>query len=196
MIANPGADLYRINLIRDLRDKEIKAERQTRLLRIFGFGCFGFFILSLLYSGLTIWQMEQVLKQEKDKLSRLEQEYQKYTAARLIVDKADLELLNDLQGRGVFWTKKLASMAKHLPENYWITSFSFLGEELKVTGYGFSSAQQDQLLILDQYLNRLRADTSFSDVFPKLQLNIAERRQDAAQIAFDFSAFTKKWKGQ
>jgi hypothetical protein len=196
MKVKTGHGLYTINLIRDLREKEIKVERQSRLLRIFGLGCFGFFLLSLLYSGLTIWQMEQVLELEKDKLSRLNLEYQKYTAARLIVEKSDLELLNDLQGKGVFWTRKLASMAKHLPENYWITSFAFKDEELKVSGYGYASQQQDQLLVLDQYLNRLRSDTSFADTFHKMQLNIAERRQDAAHIAFDFSAYTKKWKGQ
>ncbi|HKP98555.1 MAG TPA: PilN domain-containing protein [Fibrobacteria bacterium] len=194
MIAKSGMSLYRLNLIRDLREREIKSERQHRLAVILGAGCFGFFLLSLLYSGLTIMQMERVLTNEKDKVQRLQREYRKYTSAKLIVDKSDIELLNDLQARGVFWTKKLASMAKHLPDNYWITSFSFNNNVMNVKGYGFANSQQDQLLVLDQYLNRLRKDTTFSDTFSKIQLNSAERKDESGRVSFDFSAFTSKWK--
>jgi Tfp pilus assembly protein PilN len=190
MIAQTGPALYRLNLIRELREKEVKSERKRRMTLILGLGCFGFFVLSLLYSGLTIWQMEAVLNREEKKVQDLHQEYQKYKASKLIVDKADLELLSGLQGKGIFWTKKLVAIAKHLPENYSITSFSYGNDQLKVTGYGATSAQQDQLLVLDNYLNRLRADTSFSNTFKQLQLNSADRRIDAGQIAFEFTAFT------
>ncbi|MDB5103249.1 MAG: hypothetical protein JWP91_938 [Fibrobacteres bacterium] len=192
MIAKEGRNLYRLNLIRELREKEIKSERQNRLAAILGMGCFGFFLLSLLYSGLTITQMEHVLTSEKDKVVRLEQEYKKYTAAKLIVDKTDIELLNDLQGKGIFWTKKLASMAKHLPENYSITGFTFNNNVLTVKGYGYLSPQQDQLLVLDQYMNRLRNDTTFSDTFGRVQLNLADRSEGGGRIVFDFSAYTVK----
>jgi Tfp pilus assembly protein PilN len=192
--AQLGTTLYRLNLIREMREREVKAERQRRLTLILGMGCFGFFILSLLYSALTIAQMEHVLMNEKDKLNRLQNEYMKYTAATLIVDKTDIELLNDLQGKGVFWTKKLASMAKHLPDNYWITDFAYTNNILTVKGYGYANPQQDQLLILDQYLNRLRGDTTFSDTFTQLHLNTAERIQESGSVAFDFSAYTSKWK--
>jgi hypothetical protein len=196
MIAKQGSSLYRINLIRDLRERELKSERRNRLTLILAVGCFGFFLLSILYSGLTMWQMEKVLDVENDKLNRLHAEYQKYTAARLIVDKSDLELLNELQGKGVFWTKKLVAMAKHLPDNYTITGFSYLNNELKVTGHGQSSQQQDQLLILDKYLNNLRADTTFSNIFKKLQLNAADRKGEGGRVAFEFSAYTAAWKAQ
>lgn len=193
-MVKPGANFYRLNLIRELREREIKTERRQRLSVILSLGCFGFFILSVLYSGLTIMQMEKILTLEEDKVRRLQQEYQKYKAARLIVDKSDIELLNDLSGKGIFWTKKLASLAKHLPENYWITSFRYVDHTLNIQGGGLANPKQDQLLILDRYLDRLRSDTTFSDTFTKIQLNLAERVDDGAKIAFSFSAFTPKWK--
>jgi Tfp pilus assembly protein PilN len=195
MISQSGPALYRLNLIRELREKEIKSEQKRRMTLILGLGCFGFFVLSLLYSGLTIWQMEGVLDREEKKVKELQQEYQKYKASKLIVDKADLELLSGLQGKGIFWTKKLVAIAKHLPENYSITSFSYNNEQLKVTGNGAPSAHQDQLLVLDDYLNRLRADTSFSDTFKQLQLNMADRKLEAGQVAFEFTAITS-WSGK
>lgn len=194
MIAKTGSALYRVNLIRDLRNNEMRRERKQRLAVILGAGCFGFFILSLLYSALTMIQMEHVLSQEKDKVERLRQEYQKYTAAKLIVDKSDIELLNDLQGKGIFWTKKLAAMAKHLPDNYWITRFAFTNNELKIEGYGYATTQQDQLLVLDGYLNRLRQDSVFSETFDRIQLNTVDRHMESNRIGFGFSAFTSKWR--
>jgi Tfp pilus assembly protein PilN len=196
MIAKTGPALYKLNLIRDLREKEKRTEQRNRLTVILGVGCFGLFVLSLLYSGLTIWQMERVLTRQSEQVSRLRQEYQKYTATKLIVDKSDFELLSSLQGKGYFWTKKLAAMAKHLPDNYWITGFSYDKNLLRVTGYGYATAQQDQLLILDQYLNGLRADSAFAGTFKKIQLNDAERKEDGGKVFFDFSAFTSSWKAQ
>lgn len=196
MNAKSGAALYRLNLIRATREREKKAERRRRLAFILGTGCFGFFAISLMYSTLTIWQMENVLTLEKDKVSRLQQEYKKYTATKLIVDKADIELLGSLQVNGIFWTKKLASMANHLPENYWITNFGFFNNELKVSGFGFANPQQEQLLVLDDYLNHLKKDTTFADTFTKLKLNFAQRSGESGRIAFEFSAYTAKWKSQ
>jgi hypothetical protein len=197
VIANRIASPYRLNLIRDLREREYKSDRQRRMSVIIGMGCFGFFLLSVLYSGLTIWQMEGILAAEKYKVDFLGQEYEKYSESKLIVDKEDVELLNDLQGKGIFWTKKLAAIAKHLPENYWINKFSYRDNELQVFGSGYASPRQDQLMTLDSYMNSLRADSTFSGTFKKLHLVFADRREETAagvRISFQFTAYTSKWK--
>ena len=180
--------LYRLNLIRDLREREKRIDQRRRLAVILGLGSFGFFLISLLYSGMTMWQMERVISLEKEKLERLQADYRKYTAARLIVDKSDIELLSGLQGRGIFWTRKLAALAKHLPDNFWITAFRYNGTELRITGYGNLSARQDHLLILEGYLKEMRQDTSFADVFPALYLNRVDREGQTGRIAFEVSA--------
>jgi hypothetical protein len=196
MIAITGGAPYRLNLIRSIREREKKSERRKRLAFILAAGCFGFFVLSALYSGLTIWQMESVISLEKDKLSRLKQEYQKYTATKLIVDKADVELLGSLQGKGIFWTRKVTAMAQHLPENFWITRFSFQNGELNVAGFGLAGPRQSQLLVLNGYINDLKKDTSFADVFREVRLKKADRSDDGGKIAFEISAITSQWKSQ
>jgi hypothetical protein len=185
---------YRLNLIRTIRERERKSERRKRMAFILGAGCFGFLIISGLYSVMTIWLMENVIKSEQVKLLHLKQEYQKYTATKLIIDKADVELLGSLQGKGIFWTRKLAAMAKHLPDNYWITRFSFENNELRVGGYGLATSQQRQLLILDGYIRDLQQDTTFADVFKTIRLRSADRNEDGGKVAFEFSAYTSKWK--
>jgi hypothetical protein len=190
MIAKAGSTPYRLNLIRAIREREKTRERRRRMAFILGAGCFGFFILSVLYSALTIWQMEHVLAIEKDKLSRIQQEYRKYTATKLIVDKSDVELLGSLQGQGMFWTRKLVALAQHLPDNYWITGFSYRDGELRVSGYGLAGPQQQQLLVLNGYMDQLQGDTAFSDVFKTVRLQSADRNPDGGKIAFAFSAYS------
>jgi len=196
MITKAAPFPYQLNLIRARRQREKKSEQRKRLAFILGAGCFGFFFLSVLYSALTIWQMNRTISQEMNKVSRLKQEYQKYTATKLIVDKADVELLGSLQGKGIFWTRKLSSMAKHLPDNYWITRFSYQNGELRVFGYGLPSPQQSQLLVLDEYMNELKGDTAFADVFKDVRLLVADRNEDGERIAFEFSALIGKGKPQ
>jgi hypothetical protein len=195
MIATVGNAPYRLNLIRSIREREKKAERRKRLAFIMAAGCFGFFALSILYSALTIWQMERVISMERDKLSRLKQEYQKYTATKLIVDKSDVELLGSLQGKGIFWTRKLAAMAKHLPDNYWITRFSYQNEFLSIGGFGLAGPQQGQLLVLNDYITELEKDTSFADVFKDVRLVKVDRSGDGSKISFELSAHTASWRG-
>jgi hypothetical protein len=186
--------LYKINLVRDLREQEKAAERRRSRAIALGVGCFGFLALSLLYCIFSIWEMEHVISSEKEKLTLLQQEYRKYTATNMTVDKADVELLNSLQGRGIFWTKKLAAMAKHLPENYSITRFEYASGILNVGGFGYISQKQDQLLILDEYLKNLHQDSTFSDVFKFISLISAVRKdeQGADKITFEYSASTGK----
>lgn len=186
--------LYGVNLVRDLREQEKLAERRRSRAVAFGIGCFGLLAASLAYCGFSIWQMERVIDSEKEKLAHLKQEYHKYTATNTTVDKSDVELLNSLQQRGIFWTRKLAAMAKNLPDNYWITQFGYANGTLRVSGFGYISPKQDQLLILDEYLKNLRSDTTFNDIFKTVNLNSADRRDDqgASKVAFDFSATTGK----
>lgn len=195
MIATVGNAPYRLNLIRSIREREKKTERRKRLAFILAAGCFGFFALSTLYSALTIWQMESVITQERDKLARLKQEYQKYTATKLIVDKTDVELLGSLQGKGIFWTRKLAAMAKHLPDNYWITRFSFQNDILSIGGFGLSGSRQAQLLVLNDYVNALKQDTAFADIFKDVRLMKVDHTEDAGKIAFELGAYTSKGRG-
>lgn len=188
---------YRLNLVRDLREREARRERQRRLAFLLGASCFLILALSIAYSGLTMWKMERILAHERQKVKALTQEYRKYQSSRLIVEKGDVELLSSLQGRGIFWTKKLAALATHLPENYWISHFTYKDGELRVSGHGYASSRQDQLLVLDGYMNRLRQDTTFSNVFKHVFLSRSDYTEEGGEsrIAFEFQATRKPVKG-
>jgi Tfp pilus assembly protein PilN len=183
---------YAVNLVRIRRIEERKAElKRVRILTLTAI-CFGILLLSLFYSALQILRMEATLTEEKNKLARIEAEYKQYRETKMIVNKADIELLNRLQSERIFWTRKLAAMAHHLPENYWITDFSYTRGSFDVRGYGYITPSQQQLVTIDDYLNLLRQDRLFNDVFKQIYLNSTERKDEKQRqrVSFDYSAIS------
>ena len=181
---------YQINLIQQIRQKEQREQVQKSTVTVISVFAFALLFLSATYSASNVIKMYQSIEKERRKLQRIEAEYRKYRAAKMIVDKADIELLDGMQTGRIFWTKKLAAMAFPLPGSYWITRFSYDKDILNVQGYGFITPQQEQLITIDEYLNNLRSDTSFADVFPIVQLNSTSREDEnrRERVMFNYSA--------
>lgn len=181
---------YQINLVRKLRSEEVQAGHRKFQTLVLITICFGVLALSVFFASLQVLRMMLVLHNEQNKLARIETEYAKYKETRMIVDKSDIELLDKLQNGRIFWTKKLASMAFYLPENYWITDFGYNAALYNVKGYGYISPKQEQLITLDDYLNQLRADSNFCDIFKTTYLNSTIRNDEGGRqrVSFDYSA--------
>jgi Tfp pilus assembly protein PilN len=134
--------------------------------------------------------MSRTLARERAELARIEAEYRRYKATQMIVDKADIELLDQLYSGKIFWTKKLEAMARNLPENYWITMFRYKDGTCNVKGYGYITEEQRQLITIDDYLNLLRQDRGFNDVLKNVHFNLTERNDEPGRerVTFDYSA--------
>lgn len=188
---------YSINLVRTLREQERRqalARRRTSMLVIL---CLVSLALAIGYNTLHVVAMRSVIAEEHNKLARIDAEYKQYKATTLIVDKADIELLDKLQNDRIFWTRKLAAMAVHLPENYWVTKFGYgKANTFQVDGYGYITKAQKQLITLDDYLNLLRADSLFNDDFKTTHLDLAKRDDEGSRerVNFEYSAYGRNAK--
>jgi hypothetical protein len=182
---------YTINLVRQLRSEEKKAvEMQNRVFTI-SVSCAALLALAWVLVIFQFLAMETKLRVEKQELARIQLEYSKYKSTRMVIDKADIERLDALQSDRIFWTKKLAAMAYYLPENYWITKFGFDSKVYKVVGYGNISEKQEQLITLDDYLNRLRADSTYKDIFKTTYFNQVQRvdnEKERNRVCFEYSS--------
>ncbi|MBN1306860.1 MAG: hypothetical protein JXA18_03015 [Chitinispirillaceae bacterium] len=193
---------YRINLVERIRQQEKQEQVQKSTATLITVLSFVLLFLACTYAASTVLKMRTALEAERRKLDRIEAEYRKYQETRMIVDKADIELLDRLQTGRIFWTKKLAAMAFHLPNRppnpYWITRFSYNKGVLNVKGYGLISPMQEQLITIDDYLNNLRADTAFSDVFGSCHFNSTVLNDEGGRerVSFDYSAEKKGDKPQ
>jgi hypothetical protein len=183
---------YDINLIRQLRSEEHRAVQLRDRLFTVGVSCLGLLTIAAITLFFQIIGMESKLTNEKQELARIEQEYSKYRATRMVIDKADIERLDSLQANRTFWTKKLAAMAYFLPEGYWIIKFGFDLKTFRVSGFGYISTKQEQLITLDDYLNKLRADTTYNDIFKTTNFDAVSRsdeeKDNRERISFDYSS--------
>ncbi len=181
---------YTINLVREIRVAEKKQEaRRVRVLTTTGI-CFGILALAIFYSVFQILTMQSVLVNEKKQLADIEAQYRRYKATKMIVNKADIELLDQLQNGRIFWTKKLAAMAYHLPADFWVTKFGHDGNIFTVDGYGYITPQQEQLVVLDRYLNDLRADSTYCDIFRTTFFQSTVRADDpkGLRVSFEYNS--------
>jgi hypothetical protein len=181
---------YAVNLVRNMRADEKKREQKQSRIVIISVASFGILILSLMFGIFEVFRMIAVIDNEKTTVARIEQEYSQYTKTNTFVDKSDIELLDKLQNKKIFWTKKIAAMAQHLPENYWITQFGFEHGLYTVMGYGYITPNQEQLVTIDEYLNLLRTDRLFSDVFKNIYLKSTGRTdvEGSERVAFEYVA--------
>ena len=183
---------YTINLIRQMRSEEHKAQELRDRLFTVAMSCLGLIALAVITISFQVLGMQAKLSNEKQDLARIEQEYSKYKTTRMVIDKADIERLDSLQSNRIYWTKKLAAMAYYLPENYWIIKFSFDSKVFKVSGFGYISQKQEQLITIDDYLNKLRADSTYTDIFKKTDFNAVarsdEEKEKQDRISFEFSS--------
>jgi hypothetical protein len=182
---------YTINLVRQLRREELKAiELKNRIFTI-GLSCGAVLGIAVLIMVFQTLAMQTKLSYERQKLARVEMEYSKYKKTRMEVNKADIERLDSLQADRVFWTKKVAAMAYYLPDNFWITKFIFDGRVYRVSGFGYISPKQEQLITLDDYLNKLRADSTYKDVFKSTFFNAVARADEDKfhdRVSFEYSS--------
>lgn len=183
---------YNINLVRLLRAEERRASELRDRLFTIGVSCLGLIGIAVLTFTFQTLGMEAKLSNEKQELARIEQEYSKYRTTRMVIDKADIERLDSLQANRIFWTKKLAAMAVYLPEEYWIIKFGYDGRIYKVSGFGYISPDQEQLITLDEYLNKLRSDQNFRDVFKATSFDAVSRSDEEKltrdRVSFEYSS--------
>ena len=190
---------YKLNLVKTVRIAEKRAKAQRGQIAFMTVVCFGILGFAFFSTNLKIMDMQQTIASEKRKLAMVEAEYRNYQEMHVSIDKDDIELLNQLQMNRVYWTKKLEAIARHLPDqqpiSYWITKFGYRANTntFNVHGYGYITQNQEQLLALDNYLNDLRADPNYSDIFGSTFLNSAVRNDEdnRERVSFEFSSIRK-----
>jgi len=167
-----------------------RAEARRLRLSVFAMISFSTLGIAVLFSFFQIVAMNAVLAKERNDVSFIKGEYGKYRATRMIVDKSDLALLDSLQGNRIFWTKKLTALALHLPDNYWITQFSYEPPAFHAAGYGYVSPRQDQCITINNFLNQLRRDSTYCDAFHTTTFNTTSRvdERTASRASFVFSS--------
>lgn len=191
---------YRINLVKSHRDAEKRLRKQRKTAGRLVFISFIALIAVAANTANRVYSMQKEVEAERRQVSRLRNELQQYRSTASPIDKDDIELLNTLLSRRIYWTRILDAMARHLPDvqptSYWITRFEYRDGQrnYNVQGFGYISDRQEQLLELDSYLHRLRGDDNWKEVFTTTYMGPVRRQDETInrrvfeRVGFEYSA--------
>jgi Tfp pilus assembly protein PilN len=182
---------YKFNIIQSIKAAEARQARERFLRRALRAGSLGFLVIALLYSALQVNAMYGTVRRTSQRLDRIQKEFNRYKSSKMTIQKSDITLLDNMQEDRIYWTRILVALARHLPKNYWITSFDYGEQELTVKGFGYITQGQRQLIALNKYTNLLRGDSTFTDEFTRVFLKKAVRNDADDQqprISFEFKA--------
>jgi len=201
---------YKMNLMKSIIEAEKRNSEHRLKMSLLFIVCFGALGGAALYVYSQLSLMEQTLYAEKLKLLKVQAEYRNYQEEVSVVNKADVELLGRLQTNRIYWTRKLEAIAKYLPDaepvSYWITKFGYNdnGRTFTVSGYGYITQKQEQLLELERYLDSLRAEPSYAHIFGSTYLKSAvrddeylrtpdgsKRERERDRISFEYASVRK-----
>lgn len=90
---------FTINLVQRQRAEEQRAEERRLRISVFAMVSFGILGIAILFTFFQIVSMGFALSGERNSLSLIKAEYGKYRSTRMIVDKADLGLLEQSAGQ-------------------------------------------------------------------------------------------------
>ena len=122
---------------------------------------------------------ENLLKERKARRAQLEEALKEIEQLKKTRDMLTrkVKIIEDLKSRQQNTVKMMDQLSKALPDWVWLTSLSFSGNSLRLSGKALSNN-----LIAD-FINNLKGTNHFLNV----QFNFSTRKKEAGQDVFTFS---------
>ncbi len=128
-------------------------------------------------------------------LGRLNKAWEKRLAERSQVEALkqettlrtqDIQILQQSLSQRIDWSLKLSRLSETLPTGIWFTQLAVENADFVLRGSVFSPAE-NEVAIVNTFLNALRGDESFMSSFASLELGPLKRRVIGGHDALDFT---------
>jgi len=168
-----------INLLPpEFQSKRLKLQLPSNFVLVVSGGIIAtiIFLNFLLWSVLIFKNMQYrrysatfaALKPEKQIAEALKADIQRLTANKSLIERFTSERL--------IWSRKLSKISEYLPRGMWLSNLKFAEGNFYIKGNVISAKGQEVTLIRN-FLNRLKADTSFIRGLSDLELDSVTSRQ-------------------
>jgi len=114
--------------------------------------------------------------------------------------KKKIAIYDAIVQQQVYLTKQLNVIPRVLPKNAWLSTFRFTNNAglpvLKLRGYVYSEDQQDEVVVINKFLNDLRGDVDFGAYFKSVVLDSVVKESFGKQNVASFEVTCKGLKGE
>lgn len=98
----------------------------------------------------------------------------------------DVKVIQDLSLKRITWADKLNKLSLYLPSGVWFTDISITSKDFILKG-SVISLDKDELTLINNFLDRLKADKAFFNNFENIELSSIERRGVGSYEVADFT---------
>ncbi len=161
---------------RGLKPGDIQALRINSIIRwALGTAAFVFFVY--LFSMRQVWDLTKQMQQLNQVKSKHSSKKSQELEGLILDDYKKISTFQQIKAKK-YLTPIYMDFARLLPEGVWITNLDIRTEEdksssLSLKGSAYSKDTESQINLVNNYLDNLKTDPSFSQNFKKIDLNFA-----------------------
>lgn len=185
---------FKINLNKygELRRK-LESEKKT-----FIYTTISYVVIFCVALGFVIsfnMDLTHKLENRKQLLHSIRDEIKSYRVSGEFLSKKDLERLTKISTQRIFWTKKLVALSEITTDNIAITHFSFKAGNLSLYGITRIDKEQNEFVLIDDFINQLKSDEQISKDFPEIKFVKSQRdmEKDVEILRFQIDAVSKEF---
>ena len=144
--------------------------------------------------GMISVGYNSIIDKKKKEISRLKEEINNLQSQGKNLSKYDILSFADLEQDRFLWAQNMEKMGKVTPDDIAITGLRYKREKLLIFGIALTFEDRKDFEIIDEYVQTLRRNKSFSDNFKRIKYvghsKVSIREQQI--IRFEIEASVKK----
>ncbi|HPR17622.1 MAG TPA: hypothetical protein PLD62_05195 [Candidatus Cloacimonadota bacterium] len=185
---------FKINLNKygELR-RHIESEKRSFL-----YAFFSYILIFLLALGFVVKlnaDMNQRLNTRKTLLKSIREEIKTYEVSGEFLSRNDLQRLATISTQRIFWSMKLVALSEMITDNIAITHFSFKNGNLSLYGITRLDKEQNEFVLIDDFINQLKNDEQISKDFPEIKFVKSQKdlEKDVEIIRFQIDCISTEF---
>ncbi len=153
----------------------------------------GLLILGAVALGYENYRMEQLIQAKQQQINDIKLKIQELRKKGKNLSRKDILAMADLESRRILWARKLQALSRLAPHDMAITGLVYKDNRLFISGILRVFEDQREFDIIDQFIERLRNDPTFSQDFTKIKFSKFSRLTLLNQeiVSFEIQAYLK-----
>ena len=185
-------------IIINLNKAESAESRLDRIRERVRWGVFSLLVILLLSVNVQVFRIslgyDNIIGQKKSQINNLKAEISKLESEGKNLSKDDILSFAKIEQERFLWAQNLEKMGAVTPDDIAITGLKFKRGKLIIKGVALTFEDRKDFEIIDEYVQTLRRNKSFSDNFKRIKYvghsKVSIREQQI--IRFEIEASVKK----
>ena len=153
----------------------------------------GLLALGAIALGYENYRLDKIIAAKQAQINNIKLQIQELRKKGKNLSRRDILAMADLESKRILWARKLQALSRLAPHDMALTGLVYKENRLFISGILRVFQDQREFDIIDQFIERLRTDPTFSQDFTKIKFSKFSRltllNQDI--VSFEIQAYLK-----